>query len=101
MMRSRGPQYTISMKVNKEQKTEFARRCNDAGISRTEMAARCLFGRLPDEEPLALVAREHVSFIHYLRAAIAAGHPIDAAAVESLTEVTRELVSAVRLNLAG
>ncbi len=100
MTRSRAPQHSLSLKVTAEQKRAFAKRCADAGISQTEMLKR-LFERLPDEQPLAAVARDHIALIHQLRAAVAAGTPIDAERLDELTESTRELIAAIRRGIVG
>ena len=99
MKRARGRQFTLSMKVTETEKKSFAQRCADAGISQTEMIERLLFGRLPAEEPLAVIAREHISLIHLLRNAATAGVPIEKEPLEDLTSATRELITAVRQSL--
>lgn len=100
MTRSRAPQHSLSLKVTAEQKRAFAKRCADAGISQTEMLRR-LFERLPEQQPLAAVARDHIALIHQARAAMAAGTPIDAERLDELTESTRELITAIRLGIVG
>lgn len=93
-------QYSISLKVSQEQKRAFAKRCANAGISQSEMLDRCLFGRLPDEQPLPVVAREQIILIHQLRAASEAGIPIDAGAMAELIASTRELIATIRVSFA-
>lgn len=98
--RERPRQYTLSQKVSEERKREFQKRCADAGMSQSEMLERCVFGRLPDETPFPAVLRDHLALVHHLRAALTSGEPIDAAALDDVTNATRALISEVRQSLA-
>lgn len=99
MKRPRSRQYSLSLKVSEEGKRAFAKRCDDAGMSQTEMLEKCVFGRLPDETPLPGILRDHLALVHHLRAALAGGLPIDGAALNELAETTRALISAVRQSI--
>lgn len=94
--RERPCQYTLSQKVSEERKREFERRCADAGISQSEMLERCVFGHLPAETPLPAMLRDHLALVHDLRSALASGSPIDSAALDTLIDATRALISTAR-----
>lgn len=92
-------QYSLSFKVSGKEKATFAARCARAGMTQSEMLERLVFGRMPDEQPLIEVARTHISLTHDLRARAAAGAPIDDALLHKLLDATRELITALRVNL--
>lgn len=89
----------LSLKVSAEQKEAFAKRCNDAGVTRSEMMARSLFGRLPDEPVLPAALRDHLALVHQLRDAVRSGKPVEQATLDKLVEVTRVLITTVRQSL--
>lgn len=93
-------QYSLSLKVSEEKKNAFASRCVSAGMSQSEMLEKCVFGRLPDETPLPAVLRDHLSVVHHLRATLADGAPVDAAAIDDLIDATRTLIAAIRTSVA-
>lgn len=92
-------QHVLSLKVTAEQKDAFVKRCSDAGVSRSEMLARCLFGRQLDEPALAPSLREHLALVHQLRDAVRSGMPAEQAMLDELVEVTRALITTVRQSL--
>lgn len=93
-------QYSLSLKVSEEKKNAFAERCAVAGMSQSEMLERCIFGRLPDETPLPAVLRDHLSLVHHLRASLADGAPVHAAALDDLIDATRTLIAEIRGSVA-
>lgn len=99
MKTPRPQQYSLSLKVDAERKAAFAKRCADAGMSQTEMLDRLLLDRLPDETPLPSVLRDHLALVHHLRAALAAGSPVDRAALDTVLDATHTLISAVRQSM--
>lgn len=92
-------QHVLSLKVTFEQKEAFAKRCSDAGMTRSEMMAACILGRLPDEPVLPAALREHLALVHQLRDAVRSGMPAEQAMFDELVEVTRALITTVRQSL--
>jgi hypothetical protein len=92
-------QHSLSFKVSGEEKQAFAMRCAKAGMTQSEMLERLVLGRITDEQPLAPVARDHISLIHHLRVAIAAGTPINSSLMDELLSSTRKLITVVRASL--
>lgn len=92
-------QHVLSLKVSAEQKEAFAKRCSDAGVTRSEMMAACLFGRLPNEPVLPAALRDHLALVHQLRDAVRGGMPAEQATLDELVEVTRALITTVRQSL--